>query len=322
MKAIQVHEHGDPDQLRFEDIKNPTPGPGEALVQIEAAGLNFIDTYQRRGWYKINLPFTPGVEAAGRVVAVGAGVDLVAVGDRVAYASSIGSYAEYNTVKATSLVPVPPDVPAELAAAVMLQGMTAHYLSHSTYPLEADDTALVHAAAGGVGQLLVQMAKILGARVIGTCSTEEKAEVAREAGADEVILYTEQDFEAETMRLTDGEGVDVVYDGVGKDTFDRSLACLRPRGYMVLYGQASGIVPEFDIQRLNQRGSLFLTRPSLGHYTATREELLWRSGDLFDWIADDHLDVAVDERFALADAAEAHRYIEGRNTMGKVLLVP
>ena len=322
MKAIQVHEHGDPDQLRFEDIKNPTPGPGEALVQIEAAGLNFIDTYQRRGWYKINLPFTPGVEAAGRVVAVGAGVDLVAVGDRVAYASSIGSYAEYNTVKATSLVPVPPDVPAELAAAVILQGMTAHYLSHSTYPLEADDTALVHAAAGGVGQLLVQMAKILGARVIGTCSTEEKAEVAREAGADEVILYTEQDFEAETMRLTDGEGVDVVYDGVGKDTFDRSLACLRPRGYMVLYGQASGIVPEFDIQRLNQRGSLFLTRPSLGHYTATREELLWRSGDLFDWIDSGELDVAVDERFALADAAEAHRYIEGRQTMGKVLLVP
>lgn len=322
MKAIQVHEHGDPEQLRIEDIKNPTPGPGEALVQIEAAGLNFIDTYQRRGWYKINLPFTPGVEAAGRVVAVGAGVDLVAVGDRVAYASSIGSYAEYNTVKATSLVPVPPDVPAELAAAVILQGMTAHYLSHSTYPLEADDTALVHAAAGGVGQLLVQMAKILGARVIGTCSTEEKAEVAREAGADEVILYTEQDFEAETMRLTDGEGVDVVYDGVGKDTFDRSLACLRPRGYMVLYGQASGIVPEFDIQRLNQRGSLFLTRPSLGHYTATREELLWRSGDLFDWIDSGELDVAVDERFALADAAEAHRYIEGRQTMGKVLLVP
>ena len=322
MKAIQVHEHGDPEQLRIEDIKNPTPGPGEALVQIEAAGLNFIDTYQRRGWYKINLPFTPGVEAAGRVVAVGAGVDLVAVGDRVAYASSIGSYAEYNTVKATSLVPVPPDVPAELAAAVILQGMTAHYLSHSTYPLEADDTALVHAAAGGVGQLLVQMAKILGARVIGTCSTEEKAEVAREAGADEVILYTEQDFEAETMRLTDGEGVDVVYDGVGKDTFDRSLACLRPRGYMVLYGQASGIVPDFDIQRLNAGGSLFLTRPSLGHYTATREELLWRSGDLFDWIDSGELDVAVDERFALADAAEAHRYIEGRQTMGKVLLVP
>lgn len=322
MKAIRVHQNGGPEALSYEDVPLPEPGPGEVRVKIEAAGLNFIDVYKRKGLYKGSLPMTPGEEAAGVVDSVGSDVTDIQVGQRMAYAQSMGSYAEYAVVPARVLVPVPDAVPLQDAAAVMLQGMTAHYLCYSTYPLRAGDTALVHAAAGGVGLLLVQIAKGLGARVIGTVSTEEKAQLAREAGADEIILYTQVDFETEARRLTEGRGVEVVYDSVGKDTFERSLNCLRPRGFMVLYGQSSGPVPPFDPQILNARGSLYLTRPSLGHYVATRTELLQRAGDLFQSMLDGNLQVRVDTAFPLADAAEAHRYIEGRQTKGKVLLIP
>lgn len=322
MKAIRVHQNGGPEVLSYEDVPLPEPGPGEVRVKIEAAGLNFVDVYKRKGLYKGSLPMTPGEEAAGVVDSVGPDVTDIQVGQRVAYAQSMGSYAEYAVVPAQTLVPVPDNVELRDAAAVILQGMTAHYLCYSTYPLRAGDTALVHAAAGGVGLLLVQIAKGLGARVIGTVSTEEKAQLAREAGADEVILYTQVDFETETRRLTDGHGVEVVYDSVGKDTFDRSLNCLRPRGFMVLYGQSSGPVPPFDPQILNARGSLYLTRPSMGHYLASRTELLQRAGDLFQSMLDGNLQVRVDTAFPLAEAAEAHRYIEGRRTKGKVLLIP
>ncbi|MAS35252.1 MAG: NADPH:quinone reductase [Anaerolineaceae bacterium] len=322
MKAIRVHQNGGPEVLSYEDVPLPEPGPGEVRVKIEAAGLNFVDVYKRKGLYKGSLPMTPGEEAAGVVDSVGPDVTDIQVGQRVAYAQSMGSYAEYAVVPARTLVPVPDNVELRDAAAVILQGMTAHYLCYSTYPLRAGDTALVHAAAGGVGLLLVQIAKGLGARVIGTVSTEEKAQLAREAGADEVILYTQVDFETETRRLTDGHGVEVVYDSVGKDTFDRSLNCLRPRGFMVLYGQSSGPVPPFDPQILNARGSLYLTRPSMGHYLASRTELLQRAGDLFQSMLDGNLQVRVDTAFPLAEAAEAHRYIEGRRTKGKVLLIP
>ncbi|MDR7433619.1 MAG: quinone oxidoreductase [Armatimonadota bacterium] len=322
MKAIRVHSHGGPEVLRYEEIPQPAPGKGEALVRILAAGVNYIDTYHRRGLYQVPLPFTPGVEAAGVVEDVGPEVSEVQVGDRVAYTGPLGAYAEYAVVPASRLVKLPEGIDFSTAAAVLLQGMTAHYLTHSTYPLKPGDTALVHAAAGGVGLLLVQVAKMRGARVIGTVSTEEKAALAKEAGADEVILYTKQDFEAEVKRLTDGRGVHVVYESVGKDTFEKSLNCLLPRGYLVLFGQSSGPVPPFDPQILNQKGSLFLTRPTLQHYVATREELLQRAGDVLGWVASGKLKVRIDSTFPLGEAAEAHRRLESRQSAGKILLKP
>lgn len=321
MQAIRIHEFGGPEVLRADELPLPEPGPGEARVKLAASGVNFIDIYHRKGLYPGKLPFTLGQEGAGTVDAVGTDVADVKVGDQVAYASVQGAYAEYAIVPAARLVPVPMGVPLDQAAAVMLQGMTAHYLAFSTFEIKPGNTALVHAAAGGVGQLLVQIAKKRGARVIGTASAA-KLELARAAGADEVIGYNEEDFEAAVKQLTDGQGVDVVYDSVGKTTFDQSLNCLRPRGYMVLYGQSSGPVPPMDPQVLNARGSLFLTRPTLGHYIATREELLSRANDLFGWIADGELKVAIDATFALTAATDAHRYLEGRNTKGKVLLLP
>lgn len=323
MKAIRVHETGGAGALAYEDVQEPEPRAGEAVVRIEAAGVNFIDVYFREGVYKSpSLPFTPGQEAAGTVAALGPGVEGIAAGDRVAYSGVQGAYAEKAVVPAARLVKLPEGVTIRLGAAAMLQGMTAHYLACSTYPLQEGDVCLVHAAAGGVGQLLCQIAKIRGARVIGTVSTEEKARTAREAGADEVILYTEKDFAAEARRLTAGEGVRVVYDGVGRSTFEGGLASLAPRGMMVLFGQASGPVAPLDPQILNARGSLFLTRPSLGHYIAEREELDWRARDLFGWIAEGRLRVNVGLELPLAEAAEAHRALEGRRTTGKVLLIP
>ncbi len=322
MKAIRVHEAGGPEVLRYEDIPLPEPGEGQVRVKVAAAGVNFLDIYHRKGLYPVAHPFTPGVEAAGIVDAVGPGVTEFRPGDRVAYAMQLGAYAEYAVVPAEKLVKVPEGIDLTTAAAIMLQGMTAHYLVYSTYPLQEGETALVHAAAGGVGHLLVQLAKRKGARVIGTVSTEEKARLAREAGADEVIIYTQTDFEPEVKRLTDGRGVDVVYDSVGRDTFEKGLNCLRQRGYMVLYGQSSGPVGPFDPQILNRKGSLFLTRPSLAHYVATREELLWRAGDLFEWLQKGELTLRIDRTFPLAEAAEAHRYMEARQSKGKVLLIP
>ncbi|MFQ3630433.1 quinone oxidoreductase family protein [Roseiflexus sp.] len=322
MRAIRVHEHGGPEVLRLDDVPVPEPGPGEARVKIAAAGVNFIDIYQRSGQYKGALPMTLGMEAAGVVDAVGPDVADVRVGDQVVYAMRQGAYAEYAIVPATMLAPVPEGVDLQQAAAVMLQGMTAHYLAYSTYPLRQGDVALIHAAAGGVGLLLIQIAKRCGARVIGTVSTEEKAALARAAGADEIILYTQEDFSAAVRRLTDGAGVHVVYDSVGKTTFEGSLNCLRPRGYMVLFGQSSGAVPPFDPQILNAKGSLFLTRPSLGHYLLTRDELLWRAGDLFTWMAAGELKVRIDATYPLEQAAEAHRALASRATSGKLLLLP
>jgi NADPH2:quinone reductase len=322
MKAVRVHTPGGVDVLRYEDVPTPTPKEGEALVKLEAIGINFIDIYMRSGLYKAPLPLTLGQEGAGVVEAVGPQVTEVKVGDRVAYSGTTGSYAEYAVVPAARLVKLPDGVDAKTGAAAMLQGMTAHYLSHSTYPLKAGDTALVHAAAGGVGLLLVQMAKMRGARVIGTVSTEEKAKLAREAGADEVILYTQQDFEAEVKRLTNGRGLQVVYDSVAKTTFEKGLNCLAPRGYMVLYGQSSGPVPPFDLAQLGAKGSLFITRPTLGHYTLTREELLQRAGDVLGWIGSGRLKLRIEQTFPLKDAAEAHRRLEGRQSTGKLLLVP
>jgi len=322
MKAIRIHETGDPDVLKYEDTAIPEPGPSQVRVKVKAAGVNFIDTYHRRGWYPLATPFTPGVEAAGVVDALGPDVTGIAVGDRVAYGLTTGSYAEYALVSVDVVVPLPDGVSFEEGAAAMIQGMTAHYLACSTYPLQPDDTCLIHAAAGGTGAILVQIAKIRGARVIGTVSTAEKEAIARESGADEVIRYTEKDFEEEVKRLTDGKGVNVVYDSVGLTTFDKSLNCLRPRGYMVLFGQASGIVPPVDPQTLNQKGSLFLTRPVLGAYTLTREELLGRASDVFGWIADGRLKIRQDQTFPLSQAQAAHEYLEGRQTKGKVLLIP
>ncbi|MCZ7572765.1 MAG: quinone oxidoreductase [Ardenticatenaceae bacterium] len=322
MKAIRVHSFGGPEVLSYEDVPVPEPGAGEARVKIEAAGVNFIDVYHRTGQYKGQPPITPGVEAAGVVDAVGPGVSDFQPGDRVAYTLQQGSYADYAVVPTARLVPLPDTIDARRAAAVLLQGMTAHYLSHDTYPLHPGDTALVHAAAGGVGLLLDQLAKRRGARVIGTVSTEEKARLAREAGADEVILYTQADFEEETRHLTGGKGVNVVYDSVGRTTFDQGLNSLRPRGYMVLYGQSSGAVPPLDPQILNAKGSLFLTRPSLGHYVAERTELLQRAGDLFALMEAGELSVRIDRTYPLAEAAEAHRALEARETKGKVLLIP
>ncbi len=320
MRAVRVEQTGDPSVLQMAEIDAPEPGPGEVRVKVDLAGLNFIDTYQRKGQYKMPLPFIPGSEAGGVVDALGPGVSEFQVGERVAYCMVNGAYAEYAVVPAARLVPVPDDVPLTIAVALMTQGMTAHYLVHSTFPLGGDHKALIHAAAGGAGRLLVQVARRTGAYLIGTAGNPEKAELARAAGADEVILYTETDFEAEVKRLTGGKGVDVVYDSVGKTTFAKGLNCLRPRGMMVLWGQASGPVEPLDPQVLNQKGSLYLTRPSLGAYMLSRDELLWRAGDLFRWYAAGELDVRIDQVFPLAEAAEAHRYIEGRRTTGKVLL--
>ncbi len=322
MNAIRVMKRGGPEVLLQEELPLPDPGPTEALVRLEAIGVNYIDTYQRSGIYKVALPFTPGSEAAGVVEAVGADVSEPRVGDRVAYAGVLGAYATHAVVPAARLVEIPDGVETLTAAAVMLQGMTAHYLSHTTYPLKEGDTALVHAAAGGVGLLLVQMAKMLGARVIGTVSTQAKASLAAGAGADHVILYTSHDFEAEAKRFTDGRGVQVVYDGVGKTTYEQGINCLVPRGYFVLFGAASGPVPPVDPQILSAKGSLFLTRPTLGHYTATRDELLWRAGDVLGWVASGRLKVRIDSTFPLANAGEAHHRLESRQSAGKILLVP
>lgn len=322
MKAIRIHETGDPDMLRYEELPMPEPGAGEVRVKMAAAGVNFIDIYHRTGQYSLSLPATPGLEGAGVVDEIGDEVTEFKVGDKVAFSSQLGAYAEFCLVPENKLVPAPADLDLSLAAAIMLQGITAHYLTHSTYPLQAGETAFVHAAAGGVGLLLVQLCKKLGTTVIGTVSTLEKAQLARQAGADHVIRYTDTDFEDETQRLTGGQGVHVVYDSVGVDTFEKSLNILRPRGYMVLFGQSSGKVPPVDLQILNSKGSLFVTRPSLFHYIAGRRELLQRSGDLFKWLLAGELSVRIDRRLPLAEAAEAHRLLAGRQTAGKVLLVP
>lgn len=322
MKAIRIHSPGGPEVLTYEDIPMPEPKAGEARVKIDAIGVNFIDVYHRTGLYPMKTPFTLGVEGAGIVDAVGDGVTEVKKGDRVAYAMIPGSYAEYAIVPAAKLVPVPESVDTKTAAATMLQGMTAHYLTLSAYNLKKGDTALVHAAAGGVGLLLVQAAKMVGARVIGTVSTETKAELARQAGADEIILYTQSDFLAEVKTLTEGRGVNVVYDSVGATTFDKSLDCLRPRGYLVLFGQSSGPVAPFDPGKLAGKGSLFLTRPSLAHYTLDRAELLERSSDLFSWIQSGKLKPRIEKVIPMKDAAEAQRQLEGRKTTGKIVLIP
>lgn len=322
MKRVVFRQPGGIEVLEVEDAPVPEPGVGQVRVKIEAAGVNFIDIYQRIGQYKVALPHVPGMEAAGTVDALGPDVQGFAPGDRVAYAFVPGAYAEYALVPAEKCVHVPQGVTMQEACTLMIQGMTAHYLSHSTVPLAPGHTVLIHAAAGGTGQLLVQMAKLAGASVIGTVSTEGKAALARTLGADEVILYSEQDFEAEVKRITEGRGVDVVYDSVGKDTFDKSLNCLRPRGYMVLFGQSSGPVPSFDPQILNAKGSLYLTRPTLGHYLLTRAELLERANAVFGWAAAGKLHVRVDRVFALEDAGEAQNVLNNRGTLGKLLISP
>ncbi len=322
MRAIRVHEVGGPEVLKYEECPVPTPGTGQALIQIEAIGVNYIDTYHREGLYPAPLPFSPGVEAAGIVEAVGSEVEDVQVGDRVAYCLTLGSYAEKSVVDSSKLISIPAAMDHRTAAALMVQGLTAHYLACDSYPLRPGTTALVHAAAGGVGLMLVQIAKRLGARVIGTVSTEAKAELARGVGADEIVLYTEADFEAEVQSLTEGRGVEVVYDSVGQATFEKSLGCLKPRGYLVLFGQSSGPVSSFDPQILNQKGSLFLTRPTLADYSLTREELSNRANDLFTWHSDGELDVRIGHTFQLAEAQQAHQELQGRRTTGKVLLIP
>lgn len=322
MRAIRVHETGGPEMLRYDEVPTPEPAPDQVRVKVAAVGLNYIDTYHRSGLYKLPLPFIPGGEFAGTVDAVGADVTGWAVGDRVATASGSGGYAEYALAPAAKLVRVPEGVDLQLAAAVLLQGFTAHYLVTSTYPLKAGESCLVHAAAGGVGLLLVQMAKKLGATVYGTVSTAEKAALAREAGADEAILYTEESFAQRVRELTGGRGVDVVYDSVGASTYEGSLDSLRPRGYFVTFGNASGPVPPIAPLVLSSKGSLFMTRPTLAHYIATAEELAWRASDLFGWIADGSLKVRVDRSYPLERAADAHIAIESRGTAGKVLIIP
>jgi NADPH2:quinone reductase len=322
MKAIQVKQTGGPEVMELAEMPVPEPKANEAVIKLAASGVNFIDVYHREGRYKVPLPFVPGQEGAGVVQAVGAAVRSVKNGDRVAWSSQLGSYAEYAAVQADRLVPIPAGVSDQQAAAAMLQGMTAHYLSHGTFPLKRGDTALVHAAAGGVGLLLTQMAHNVGARVIATVSTEEKAKLARGAGADDIILYTQQDFEAETRRLTDGKGVDVVYDSVGKTTFEKGLNVLRPRGMMVLFGGSSGAVPPFDLIALSTKGSLFVTRPTLAHYTLTRDELLLRAGAVFEMIGAGKLKLRIEHTYPLTEAQRAHRDLEGRKTTGKLLLIP
>jgi NADPH2:quinone reductase len=322
MKAIQISETGGADVLVLREVEKPQRRAGEVLVQIKAAGINFIDIYQREGRYKVNLPFILGQEAAGVVTELGEGVSNFKVGDRVVWCHVMGTYAEFAVAPATMLVKIPDAVSFEHAAAAMLQGMTAHYLSHSTYAIKQGDVVLVQAGAGGVGLLLTQMAKMLGARVFTTVSTEEKAALSREAGADEAILYTQVDFEKEVKRLTDGKGVHAVYDSVGKTTFDQSLRSLRPRGVLALFGGASGAVPPFDLIQLSTLGSLYITRPTLKDYIATRQDLEWRSGDIFNWIADGRLKLRAEHIYPLSEAAQAHRDLEGRKTTGKLLLVP
>jgi NADPH:quinone reductase len=320
MQRVVVEEPGGPERMKLVDAPEPSPGAGEALVRIAYAGINFIDVYFRTGLYKADLPITLGNEGAGTVERVGPGVTDVAPGDRVAYAMVRGSYAEYAIVPAAKLVKVPGDVELSAAAAIMLQGMTAHYLTHSTYPLTPESSCLVHAAAGGTGGLVVQMAKLRGARVFGTTSSEEKAREVRELGADHAIIYTTEDFEAEVRRLTNGRGVDVVYDSVGKTTFDKSLASLRARGTLALFGQSSGSVLPVDPATLNTRGSLFLTRPNLAHYLLDRQELLWRAGDVMRYVGTGVVKVRISKIYPLADVARAHRDLEGRKTTGKLLL--
>jgi NADPH:quinone reductase len=322
MKAIQIKQVGGPEAMELAELPVPQPKPNEAVLKVVAAGVNFIDVYNREGRYKVQTPFVLGQEGAGTVTAVGDQVKGLKPGEPVAWTSVLGSYAEYAAVPADRLVPIPPGVEERQAAAAMLQGMTAHYLCHDTYPLKRAETALIHAAAGGVGLLLVQMAHNIGARVIGTVSTEEKAKLAREAGADEIALYTKTDFEAETKRLTGGKGIDVVYDSVGKTTFDKGLNVLRPRGMMVLFGGSSGAVPPLDPIALTQKGSLYLTRPSLTQYIATREELLVRSGSVFGMIAEGKLKLRIGHTYPLAEAEQAHRDLEARKTTGKLLLIP
>jgi len=322
MKAIQIQSTGGPEVLQLAELPIPEPGPGQVLIRVEATGVNFIEVYFRKGVYKTAFPLTPGSEAAGTVEELGPGVNGFKAGDAVASTAVIGSYAEYALVPAAQLVKVPDGVSLECAAAVLLQGMTAHYLTRSTYPLKAGETALVHAGAGGVGLLLTQMAAHIGARVITTVSTKAKAALSREAGASDVILYTEQEFEPEVKRLTGGKGVDVVYDSVGKTTFDGSLNCLRPRGMLVLFGASSGPVPPFDPILLNSKGSLFLTRPTLWHYIATRAELESRAGDVLGWAASGELKVRTEHTYPLAEAAQAQIDLEERKTTGKILLVP
>ena len=321
MKAIQVQQVGGPEVLQLAELPLPQPKPNEAVVKIAASGVNFIDVYFREGRYKAALPFVVGQEAAGTITAVGSDVKSVKIGDRVAYTMVLGSYAEYQAVAADRLVKVPEGVSDKQAASAMLQGMTAHYLAYDTFPLKKGDTALVHAAAGGVGLLLVQMAHNIGARVIATVSTDEKAKLAREAGADDVILYTTQDFEAETKRIMGGKGVDVVYDSVGKTTFEKGLNVLRPRGMMVLFGASSGAVPPFDLIQLSQKGSLYVTRPTLAHYIMTSEELQKRSSAVFGMIATGKLKLRIEHTYPLKDAQQAHRDLEGRKTTGKLLLL-
>jgi NADPH2:quinone reductase len=322
VKAIRVHATGGPEVMRLEEVPVPVPGAGQIVLRVEAAGVNFVDVYHRKGLYPVALPFTPGREAAGVVERVGEGVSTCRPGDRVAFESLDGGYAEYALAAAERVVPLPREVSSRVGAAAMLQGLTAHYLASSTYPLRPGDTCLVHAAAGGVGLLLCQIARRLGARVIGTVSTEEKGRLAREAGAHEVILYTREDFQAETKRLTGGVGVQVVYDSVGRTTLLKGLDCLAPRGMLVLYGQSSGPVAPFDPQLLNQKGSLFLTRPTLAHYVTTRAELLRRAEELLGWVADGSLAVRIGLELPLAAASEAHTKLEARHTTGKVLLTP
>jgi NADPH2:quinone reductase len=322
MKAIQVRQPGGVEALRLEDVPDPQPGAGEALVRVEAVGVNFIEVYQRTGQYPSSLPFTPGTEAAGRVTAVGSGVTALKIGDRVAGVSFKGSYAELALSPADRLVVLPNGVDTRIAAAVMLQGMTAHYLAVSTFPLSSGHWCLIHAAAGGVGLLLCQIARARGARIIGTVSTPEKAELATEAGAHDIVLYTRQNFVDEVRRLSGNQGVHVVYDSVGKSTFEGSLDSLRPRGMLVLFGQSSGPVPSFDPQLLNRKGSLYLTRPTIANYVATREELLARANDLFRWIAEGSLEVRIDRSYPLDEAGKGHAALEGRQTSGKILLIP
>jgi NADPH2:quinone reductase len=322
MRAIRIHAIGGPDVLQVEDIPVPEPGPGAVRIKLEAIGLNFIDIYRRSGLYATTFPAILGTEAAGVVEAIGSGVTLFQPGDRVGSTAIPNAYAEYAVAPADALVPIPQGIAPPAAAAALLQGMTAHYLTHRTFPLRAGQTALVHAAGGGVGALLTQIAVRQGARVLATVSNEAKAQIARASGAHEVIMYTQTDFAAETRRLTGGAGVDVVYDSVGKTTFEQSLNSLRRRGMLVLYGQSSGAVPPFDPQTLNAKGSLFLTRPTIAHYIQDRAELLWRATDLFGWIAQGALTVRVDRTFPLAEAAAAQRYLESRAALGKVLLIP
>jgi len=322
MRAIEITQTGGPEVMVLRELPTPEPGAGQALMQIEACGVNFIDVYQREGRYAVPLPFVPGQEAAGTVIAVGADVSAVKVGDRVAWCHVMGTYAEYAVAPLAKLIAIPDSITTKQAAGAMLQGMTAHYLAHSTYAIQDGDTVLIHAGAGGVGLLLIQMAKRLGARVLTTVSTEEKAALARHAGADEVILYTQEDFAPKVRELTGGKGVPVVYDSVGKTTFDGSLACLQTRGMMVLYGGSSGAVPPFDLIQLSTKGSLFVTRPTMKDYTATRADLEQRAGDVLKWVAEDNLKLRLEHSYPLAEAAQAHRDLEGRKTTGKVLLIP